>query len=99
MRGGPLPIVGHQSGALFDPRIKASGEDEPAGTAAATSTTSFGHEIRVSTCFASPPATSYVSIRRADGRPVDDPKVVAADGELLLIRVPVACAGPRSVDW
>lgn len=40
-------------------------------------------------------------IIRTDEQPVDAPKVVAAHGELLLIRVAVASAGPLSwsVDW
>ncbi|RLN19958.1 hypothetical protein C2845_PM02G44250 [Panicum miliaceum] len=100
MRGGPPPVVGHRSGALFDPRIKASGEDDPAATAAATSTTSNGLEIRLSACLACPPAMSYVRMH-TDERPVKVPNVVAAHGDPLLIQMAIPCAGSFycSVDW
>ncbi|KAG2545192.1 uncharacterized protein LOC120649436 [Panicum virgatum] len=100
MRGGPPPVVGHRSGLLFDPRIKASGEDDPAATAAATSTTSNGLEIRLSACLACPPAMSYVRMR-TDERPVKVPNVVAAHGDLLLIHMAIPCDGPFycEVDW
>lgn len=88
--------------ASFDPCVILG--DVPPSSTTAISETINGREVRVALRFASPPAASYVHLDTDDCAYRQDPMVVAADGDLLLINMLVndaegatSCQSPENL--
>ncbi|CAL5023434.1 unnamed protein product [Urochloa decumbens] len=84
----PAAAAPYQSWALLDPTII---EEDPASnaTAFAVCTASDDREVRVSLRLAEPPSSSYVQMR-TDAEVYVKPRLLAADGDLILVHMVVA---------